>query len=162
LFCDYLTFTKEIQMIETDESEDEFEDLSKLTDLSKLYNKLIMKTNVENKWSSEKMYEQIKRKLPIDGQEKTFLNGEVGNDKITNRQSIMEENLLDDHPKVIGFHCNPNAKKTFESPTFKQEIKKALNSKGRLISECLLDFFKNQRKFDKFLPQNLKRGQIIK
>ena len=32
---------KEIQMIETDESEDELEDLSKLTDLSKLYKKLI-------------------------------------------------------------------------------------------------------------------------
>ena len=43
-------------MIETDESEDEFEDLSKLTDLSKLYMKLIVKVNVENKWSSEKGY----------------------------------------------------------------------------------------------------------
>ena len=85
--------TKEMQMIETDESEDEFEDLSKLTDLSKLYKKLILKVNVETKWSSEKMYDKIKRKLPIDDQEKTFLNGEVGNDKITNRQSITGKSL---------------------------------------------------------------------
>ena len=65
----------------------------------------------------------------LDGQEKTFLNEEVGNDQMTNRQSIMEENLLDDHPKIIGYNCNPNAKKTFASPLIKQEIKKALNSK---------------------------------
>ena len=156
MFRDYLTFTKEIQMIETDESEDEFEDLSKLTDLSKLYDKLIMKVNVENKCSGEKIYEQIKRKLPIDGQEKTFLNGEVGNDKITNRQSIVEENLLDDHPKVIGFHCNPNAKKTFESPTTKKEIKEALNSKGQIVSECpyeiIVSTIRPTKKFPRFLP----------
>ena len=39
-------------------------------------------------------------------------------------------------------------------------------SKGQLISECLFDvlnFPKNQRKkFDKFLPQNLKSGQMNK
>ena len=127
-FLQRFTCTKEIQMIETDESEDEFEDLSKLTDLSKLYMKLIVKVNVENKWSSEKMYDQIKKKLPIDSQEKTFLNGEVGYDNMPYVQSIVEENLLGDHPKIIGFHCNPNSKKTFESPTFKLEIKKALNS----------------------------------
>ena len=38
--------------------------------------------------------------------------------------------------------------------------------KGQLISECLFDFFKifpkNNEKFDKFLPKNLKSGQIIK
>ena len=129
-FLQRFTFNKEIQMIETDESEDEFEDLSKLTDLSKLYMKLIVKVNVENKWSSEKMYDKIKRNLLIDVQEKTFLNGEVENDKMISRQSIMEENLLDDHPKIIGYNCNPNAKKTFASPLIKQEIKKALNSKA--------------------------------
>ena len=36
--------------------------------------------------------------------------------------------------------------------------------KGQLISECLFDFFlmfqKTNKKFDKFLPQNLKSGQI--
>ena len=39
-------------------------------------------------------------------------------------------------------------------------------AKGQLISECLFDFFlifqKTKKKFDKFLPQNLKSGQIIK
>ena len=38
-------------------------------------------------------------------------------------------------------------------------------AKGQLISECLLsviDFPKKQQKFDKFLPQNLKSGQINK
>ena len=48
---------------------------------------------------------------------------------------------------------------------------KEMNPKGQLISECLFDFFKfsekptkNQicEKFDKFLPQNVKIGQIIK
>ena len=38
--------------------------------------------------------------------------------------------------------------------------------KGQLISECLFDFFKifqkTNEKFDKYLPQNLKSGQIIK
>ena len=38
--------------------------------------------------------------------------------------------------------------------------------KGQLISECLFDFFKfskkNNEKIDKFLPQNLKSGHIIK
>ena len=38
--------------------------------------------------------------------------------------------------------------------------------KGQLISECLFDFLnfpkKNTEKFDKFLPKNLKSGQIIK
>ena len=34
--------------------------------------------------------------------------------------------------------------------------------KGQLISECLFDFPKQtNEKFDKFLPQNLKSGQII-
>ena len=115
-------------MIETDESEDQFEDLSKLTDLSKLYKLLIVKVNVENKWSSEKIYDKIKKKRPIDSEKKAFLNDEVGIDNMPYVQSIVEENLLGDHPKIIGFHCNPNSKKTFESPTFKLEIKKALNS----------------------------------
>ena len=38
-------------------------------------------------------------------------------------------------------------------------------TKGQLISECLFDFLnfpKNNEKFDKFLPQNLKSGQINK
>ena len=44
--------------------------------------------------------------------------------------------------------------------TEKNEKKKA---KGQLISECLFDFFKKiNNKFDKFLPQNRKSGQIIK
>ena len=37
----------------------------------------------------------------------------------------------------------------------------SVDGKGYLISECLFDFFKSQkkqRKFDKFLPQNLKSG----
>ena len=37
--------------------------------------------------------------------------------------------------------------------------------KGQIISECLFDFLnfpKKQPKFDKFVPQNLKCGQIIK
>ena len=37
--------------------------------------------------------------------------------------------------------------------------------KGQIISECLFDFFefsKTNEKFDKFLPKNLKSGQIIK
>ena len=37
---------------------------------------------------------------------------------------------------------------------------------GQLISECLFDVFKFSKKpmkiFDKFLPQNVKSGQIIK
>ena len=37
--------------------------------------------------------------------------------------------------------------------------------KAQLISECLFDFFlifqKTNKNFDKFLPQNLKSGQII-
>ena len=43
---------------------------------------------------------------------------------------------------------------------------KSCRAKGQLISECLFDFFKfskrNNEKFDKFLPQNIKSGQIIK
>ena len=38
-------------------------------------------------------------------------------------------------------------------------------AKGQLISECLFDvlnFQKNPKKFDKFLPKNLKSGQINK
>ena len=37
--------------------------------------------------------------------------------------------------------------------------------KGQLISECLFDFLnfpKNHRKFDKFLPKNMKGVEIIK
>ena len=35
-------------------------------------------------------------------------------------------------------------------------------AKGQLISECLFDVQKTNKKFDKFLPENLKSGQIIK
>ena len=38
-------------------------------------------------------------------------------------------------------------------------------AKGQIISECLFDFLnfpKSNEKFDKFLPHNLKGGQIIK
>ena len=34
--------------------------------------------------------------------------------------------------------------------------------KGQIISECLFDVFQFSKKFDKFLPKNLKSGQIIK
>ena len=34
---------------------------------------------------------------------------EVGNDNMTNRKSIVKEDILDDLPKVVGFICNPNA-----------------------------------------------------
>ena len=40
-----------------------------------------------------------------------------------------------------------------------------LHAKGQLISECLfyfLNFLTKNEKFDKFLPQNLKIGQINK
>ena len=40
------------------------------------------------------------------------------------------------------------------------------NTEGQLISECLFDNLKfskkNNEKFDKFLPQNIKSGQINK
>ena len=38
------------------------------------------------------------------------------------------------------------------------------STKGQLISECLLggtNFPKNNERFDKLLPQNLKSGQMI-
>ena len=40
-----------------------------------------------------------------------------------------------------------------------------MSSKGQLISECpfeILDFPKIPKKIDRFLPQNLKSGQIIR
>ena len=38
-------------------------------------------------------------------------------------------------------------------------------AKGQIISECLFDFLnfpKSNEKFDKFLPKDLKSGQIIR
>ena len=45
------------------------------------------------------------------------------------------------------------------------EIDHGCTAKGQLASECLLgviDFPKTNKKFDKFLPQKLKSGQINK
>ena len=45
------------------------------------------------------------------------------------------------------------------------KIYSVIPGKGQLISECLLgviDFPKNQRKFDKFLPYNIRSDQINK
>ena len=127
-------FAKEIPMIETDDSEDEeslieFVDLSESKKLSKLYKGLIVKVNEEN-LQRKKKYDQLKRKRLIESQKKPFLNKEVKTDEKRNRQSSDKENLIDDQPQVIGYNCNPNAKETFDSPTIKQEIKKAYNPKS--------------------------------
>ena len=125
-------FAKEIPMIETDESEDEglieFEDLSFSKGLLKLYDKLIVKINEENK--SGNVYDEIQKELPIASQKTPLLNGGVGNDNMTNRKSIVKEDLLDDLPKVVGFNCNPNA-----SPLIKKAIEEHENV---LLKKCPL------------------------
>ena len=47
----------------------------------------------------------------------------------------------------------------------KGRVRSSFNIKGQLISECLFDFLnfpKNHQKIDKFLPKDLKSGQIIR
>ena len=74
--------------------------------------------------------------------------------RFTKKESL-DSHLSEDHkdetiPKVLLHPRN---------------VKKRL-TKGQIISECLYNVFKfskkNNKKFDKFLPQNRKSGQIIK
>ena len=126
-------FAKEIPMIENDESEDEslieFEDSKGFL---QLYDKLIVKINEENK--SGNVYDEIQKELPIASQKTPLLNVGVGNDNMTNRKSIVKEDILDDLPKVVGFNCNPNA-----SPLIKKAIEEHEKANENvLLKKCPL------------------------
>ena len=63
---------------------------------------------------------------------------------------------------ILGPYLSEDCKSSILKTFIK--IEKLNKPKGQLISGCLFDFFKfskkTNKKFDKFLPQNLKSGQI--
>ena len=145
-------FAKEIPMIENDESEDEslieFKDLSFSKDLLKLYDELIVKVSEENKQSGN-VHDEIQKELPNASKKRPFLNGGVGNDDRAIRKSIVDENILDDLPKIVGFHCNPNAtpliKKNYNSKAIEEHEKANENV---LVKKCPLCQFSVQTRIE--------------
>ena len=150
--CSSSQFAKEIPMIENDESEDEslieFKDLSFSKDLLKLYDELIVKVSEENKQSGN-VHDEIQKELPNASKKRPFLNGGVGNDDRAIRKSIVDENILDDLPKIVGFHCNPNAtpliKKNYNSKAIEEHEKANENV---LVKKCPLCQFSVQTRIE--------------
>ena len=88
----------------------------------KLYDELIVKVSEENKQSGN-VHDEIQKELPNASKKRPFLNGGVGNDDRAIRKSIVDENILDDLPKIVGFHCNPNATPLIKKTTTQKQSK---------------------------------------
>ena len=96
-------------------------------------------------------------------------------------QNSLQDHINSKHLMVKPFKCNQCYWSSASKSRLSHHIKKVhvgskpetseiqfedvFDSKGQKISECLFDFLnfpKNHEKFDKFLPKDLKSGQIIR
>ena len=90
----------------------------------------------------------------------------IFNIKQTNTQTDFLNTFTEMQPTIVIGELVPMTTSKSISPKSQTTISTTAATliKGQLISECSLDlliFQKTNKKFDKFLPWNLKSGQII-